>query len=202
MRDLGTLGGTTSRAWSINRWGQVVGQSTTAGGGVRAFIWQNGVMTRLAAMESFYARGWDINNGGIVVGDFRRDGSKAHAFRWKAGTMSDLGTLGGPVSNALAVNNAGTILGWSRTASGAGHAFLYRQGTMTDIGAFAIGDLGPADQVTGTVTRNGNPLAILWQDGVITELGPGYGGAINQSGWVTVRRNTATGTIVELYKPN
>jgi hypothetical protein len=73
---------------------------------------------------------------------------------------------------------------------------------MTDIGSFGIGGLGPADQVTGTITPNGNPVAIIWQDGVITRLGTGYGGAINQSGQVTVRRNTATGTIAELYTPN
>ena len=159
-------------------------------------------MKRPAGMETFYARAWDINNTGVVVGDFRRSGTRAHAFRWKAGALKDLGTLGGPTSNALAVNNAGTILGWAQIASGGTRTFLYRQGTMTDIGSFALGDLGPADEVTGTVTRSAKPFAIVWHEGVVTELGPGYGGPINQNGWVAVRRNTASGTIVELYKPN
>ena len=130
------------------------------------------------------------------------EGGRIHAFRWKAGTMRDLGTLGGARSNALAVNNAGTILGWSRTASGATHNFLYKDGTLRDIGAISASDLGPADQVVGTVVRNGNPFAILWQDGVITTIGPGYGVAMNQNGWIVVRRYTDAGIVGELYKPN
>jgi probable HAF family extracellular repeat protein len=202
MRDLGTLGGNTTRAWGINRWGDVVGQTTTAGGSIRAFIWRKGVMSRLGSMESFFARAFDINNAGIVVGEFRPRGSRAHAFRWKAGAMRDLGTLGGATSNALVVNNSGTILGWSRTASGAAHNFLYQDGKLRDIGAIGASDLGPGDQVVGTVMRNGNPVAILWQDGVITEIGPGFGVALNQSGWIIVRRYTATGIVGELYQPS
>ena len=133
--------------------------------------------------------------------DFRRAGSRAHAFRWKAETMRDLGTLGGATSNALAVNNAGTILGWSRTASGGITNFLYKDGKMRNIGAIGASDLGPADQVVGTVMRNRNPFAILWQDRVVTEIGPGWGVAMNQNGWIVVRRETATRTVAELYKP-
>ena len=201
IRDLGTLGGASSRAWGINRGGDVVGQSTTANGSVRAFIWQNGVMKRIKSMETFVARAWSINNSGIIVGDFHRPATRDHAFRWKAGAMKDLGTLGGPVSYGRAINNAGTIVGWSRTASGAAKYFIYKDGKMTDLGAIGAADIGAGDRVVGSILRNGNPIAVVWQDGVTTEVGPGYGVGINQSGWVIVRRNTATGTVAELYKP-
>ena len=201
-RDLGTLGGDLSRAWGLNRAGDVVGQSTLANGSVRAFIWQNGVMKRIKSAETFVARAWDINNSGIITGDFHRPGTRDHAFRWKEGALKDLGTLGGPVSYGRAINNAGTILGWSRTASGAANNFIYRDGKMTDIGAVSGADIGARDQVVGTILRNRNPIAVVWQEGNLTEVGPGYGVGINQNGWVVVRRNTATGTVAELYKPN
>jgi probable HAF family extracellular repeat protein len=202
MRDLGTLGGDVSRAWGINRDGDVVGQSTLSNGNVRAFIWRNGVMKRLQSMEAFYARAWGISNSGIVVGDFHRPGTKDHAFRWNAGAFRDLGTLGGRMSRADAINNAGTILGWSRTAAGAGRNFIYRDGRMRDIGDIDAADIGPGDQVVGTITRNGNPIAVVWRDGVLTRIGPGYGVGINGSGWIIVRRHTGTGTVAELYRPN
>jgi probable HAF family extracellular repeat protein len=201
MRDLGTLGGSDSRAWGINRAGDVVGQSRLANGSVRAFIWRNGVMKRIESMETFVARAWDINNSGVITGDFHRPKKSDHAFSWKNGVLKDLGTLGGPVSFGRAINNAGTILGWSRTASGAAKYFIYRDGKMTDIGAVTGADIGARDQVVGTITRNRNPIAVVWRDGVITEVGPGYGVGINQSGWVIVRRHTATGTVAELYQP-
>jgi probable HAF family extracellular repeat protein len=195
MRDLGTLGGTSSRAWGINRDGAVVGQSTLANGNVRAYIWQHGVMRRIPSMESFNAIARGINNAGVIVGSFHRPGNKDHAFRWQAGVMKDLGTLGTARSYAIGINNAGTIVGWS------GHNFIYRDGKMTDIGAINAADIGPRDQVVGTIMQGGNPVAVIWREGVITKVGPGYGVGINQSGWVVVNRNTASGMVAELYKP-
>jgi probable HAF family extracellular repeat protein len=109
--------------------------------------------------------------------------------------MKDLGTLGTARSYAIGINNAGTIVGWS------GHHFIYRDGKMTDIGAINAADIGPRDQVVGTIMQSGNPVAVIWREGVITKVGPGYGVGVNQSGWVVVNRNTASGMVAELYKP-
>jgi len=48
--DLGTLGGTNSRAWDNNNLDQVVGMAQLASQEWDAFIWQNGVMTSLESL--------------------------------------------------------------------------------------------------------------------------------------------------------
>jgi probable HAF family extracellular repeat protein len=47
MRDLGTLGGSTSHAYAINDLGQMVGTSRTANEFPQAFVWSGGVMRNL-----------------------------------------------------------------------------------------------------------------------------------------------------------
>jgi len=41
ITDLGMLGGASSKAFAINERGQVVGESQTANGGLRAVLWTN-----------------------------------------------------------------------------------------------------------------------------------------------------------------
>jgi probable HAF family extracellular repeat protein len=71
--DLGTLGGTLSRAYAINASGQVAGASTTATGATHAFLWTPGQgmqdLGTLGGGPSSTARG--INDQGQVVGGSR-----------------------------------------------------------------------------------------------------------------------------------
>ena len=71
--ELGTLGGTVGIAYGINDANDVVGNTTLAGGGNRAFLWREGVMVDLTSRID-PALGWtivearSINNSGVIVG--------------------------------------------------------------------------------------------------------------------------------------
>ena len=70
MIDLGTLGGSTSQAESVNSLGHVVGRSLTAGGQTHAFLWTpTGGMIDLGTVAgTTYSAASDINDAGVVVG--------------------------------------------------------------------------------------------------------------------------------------
>ena len=73
MVDLGTLGGSTSQARSINDSGAVVGVSTTSANVLRPFIYRDGVMTDLTTLlpAGHCFTNIDVNgigNDGSIVG--------------------------------------------------------------------------------------------------------------------------------------
>lgn len=68
MTDLGTLGGDSSLALAANNAGQIVGQSKTATGEMRAFRWVNGSMTSLGALTGSSSTAIDINAFGQIIG--------------------------------------------------------------------------------------------------------------------------------------
>jgi len=81
--DLGTLGGTTSAASSINDLGVVVGTSAIADGTGHAFVWQNGKMKDLNSLVNL--SGWVLASAAAVNKDgqivcYGIQGSSGHAF--------------------------------------------------------------------------------------------------------------------------
>ena len=124
--NLGSLGGSRTIARALNDSGQVVGESYTAGGELRAFITgPNGVgMRDLGTLGgNNYSRAYGINDAGQVVGESYTDGGEPHAFiTGPDGVgMRDLGTLGGDnFSRAYDINEAGQVVGKSYMLPGGG----------------------------------------------------------------------------------
>ncbi len=126
MSDLGTLGGKTSLATAINDYGHVIGYSSTSSFGAEGFIWQNGGMTSLGAIDPppgspvGTAIPSDINDSDIVVGSSTWNNPPGteytHAFVWENGTMTDLNAVtdtsgGWRLIRGSGINNHGDIVG-------------------------------------------------------------------------------------------
>jgi probable HAF family extracellular repeat protein len=144
MIDLGTLGGASSRALSINNARQVVGGAQDVNGVEKAVIWERDIqgmwhITDLGTLPGgTFAVANDISENGKIAGLSSRSGSPAHGFLLAGGVMTDLGILNYPLnlghSEALGVNDAGQTVGYAYAPLwGPDHAFYYQNARAEDI---------------------------------------------------------------------
>jgi len=201
VTDLGTLGGSSSRANAINNYGVVVGAADTAAGTPHAVVWQNGQVIDLGTgpvnerLDNPNIRpssaAYDINDAGEVVGyaDFPSDGYSGyaygyarHAVRWEAGVLTDLGTAGATNSVGYGINDAGQVVGIAASLGGSGKLFTDPV-RWDDAGATRLAELpndwfGAAYAINSTgqaVGRSdsmgGGSKAIRWNNDTLTDLG-------------------------------
>jgi len=174
--DIGSLGGSSTTAYGINNYGQVVGFSYLSGGSYRAFLYSGGPMTDLGTLPcavfipdtTTNSRAYGINNYGQVVGEsdtflIAPSGDPTivqHAFLWSGGTMSDLTPTvptDEPSSAAYAINDNGQVVGYmpalvvtNGVSCTPDMAFLYSGGTMTSLGTLSL-DNGQASNCTCSI---------------------------------------------------
>lgn len=170
MRDLGTLGGSNSRANAINSDedsdapNQVAGWSLVDGDTAQhAVVWEaNHKIIDIGTLGGTDSEANGINCDGQVVGASGTAGdSTTDAFVWDpVEGIQDLGTLGGSVAQASALNCSGQVVGSSSLLGELEtHAFMYTNGSMKDLGtlggsysqATAINDLGRVVGFSNTV---------------------------------------------------
>jgi probable HAF family extracellular repeat protein len=131
MRDLGTLGGSTSVALAISDHGRVVGTSATAGGEPHAFVWADGRMRDLGLAA--FATANDLNDRGQVTGGVPV-GEAYHAYRLQRGQLTDLDAADVPWSEGVAINEAGQVAGFATTPDELPLAFRWDHGRMANLG--------------------------------------------------------------------
>jgi probable HAF family extracellular repeat protein len=149
MKDLGSLGGTTTASVNgLNERGEVVGGALLPGDVINhPFLWDGEKLIDLVATPfggSADGEAFWINEAGEVVGiagiPAPCPGSSpprqaAHAFLWRQGEMADLGALpGSPISQANFINSRSQVVGDSMPCDfSAVTAFLWEKGSLVDL---------------------------------------------------------------------
>ena len=132
--DLGSLGGSTSLAYSINNNNQVVGYAYNSASRSRACLFDPPLGTNnidLGTLGGKDSIAYSINDSGLIVGQAGYTTVPPyyyHACLFDAtgdGDNIDLGTLGGLMSKALFVNNKNQIVGSASDSSGQQKACLF-----------------------------------------------------------------------------
>jgi probable HAF family extracellular repeat protein len=192
---LGTLGGSSSFAFAVNRDVEIVGQAALAGDAAQhAFLWVQDTISDLGALGGENSVAFDISNQEQIVGQAETPDIDPftgfpvyHAFFWQSGVMTDLGGLGGNNSSAQAIDLLGRVTGFAETSTVPDplwgvppvDSFVWQNGTMTDLGKILGGNFNSAYAInkSGWVAGNADlpgdltARAFLWAHGTATQLG-------------------------------
>jgi probable HAF family extracellular repeat protein len=136
-------------ATGINSAGQIVGFATGLNGpATLAWLFSNGSATTLRTLGGLNAEAWGTNDLGQIVGAADVDNTFTHATVWQNGGVRDIGALsGGKFSEAVSINASGVAVGFSTLV----------------------------ETVSGTTMDFGDRHAVVFQNGMVTDLTPDLG---------------------------
>lgn len=158
--DLGTLGGTTSRAADLNEARDVVGSSTlTPTAKFQGFLWRDGDMRQLSVTAELPTFAHALNEAGQVVGAAVTGPDEAVDQRpvlWQNETFLPLELDNTLMGSAQAINDAGLIAG--HTLGAAANDLLIWQ---EDTGTWVLTATVPFSGGTGVVTAVNNQSQIV-----------------------------------------
>lgn len=188
--DLGTLGGSTSFARSINHQRQITGNAQTdpsqPSPRLNAFIWNPpaGPMVNLGVLplSNNFSRGYAINDAGVIVGE--SDNNFSQSFKWEQGTgMTGLLRLAGDNFRGVAhgINNFGVVVGISSNGVASRPTRWDANGVPSDLGSldglttslgrvWNLNNYGTYVGITATGIGT-TSQATMWRGGNIINLG-------------------------------
>jgi probable HAF family extracellular repeat protein len=171
IKDLMTLGGPNSIAFSLNERGEVTGYSDTSTPDPLGedfclfnsnqvclpFLWQHGAMTPLPTLGGNNGQAFSTNSRGQVAGvaENNKPDPTCVATRqvlhfkpvlWEEGEIQELPTIAGDTDgSANAINDEGQAVGVTGDCTRTFHGVLWEHGTVTDLGTLGGLVLSPLD---------------------------------------------------------
>lgn len=172
--DLGSLGGSASRANGVNSAGVIVGMSLPSGPSAvtRPARWTNLAVEDIGPVGTGQGEAYAINAAGSVVGYARDASSRPRAFLRDSTGVTDVGTLGGLTSYAYAVNAHGDVAGFSSL---------------------------PGDDTTRAFLRHAN--GVMENVGVLPGGKNSFAYGVTDSGWVAGQSYNSSGNVHAFLKP-
>lgn len=168
--DLGTFGGISASASSVNSSGQIVGSFTNSTGEKHAFLYTpSSGMTDLGTFGGLEAEARDINDSGQIAINVRMQSVSRTYIRDTIGSLIDVGSLGGGSASSQAINNLGQVVGNSGD-----FAFLYTPGSgMANIlpayPSYAV-DISDTGYIAGGFLSGGPGAFVRSPDGTLSFL--------------------------------
>jgi len=187
LTDLGTLGGSTSSAFGLNRLGSVAGSSASSQNHVEGFLFEGGFTAISPLVGDHECQAFGVNEtGDVVATSYDLGETELHGLLLKSGTPIWLGNMA-----ARGLNDAGIAVGHVTLSDPdfvqVQHAARWQNQAITDLGtlgghfsfAYAIDN---ANRIVGMsfTPEDANRRATLWQGGAAYDLGT-LGGANSQA---------------------
>ena len=189
VTDLGTLGGSQSKALGLDNCGRVVGESNPTGSGAtRPFIWSDGQMTDINASEGREGTAAAVVNG-TAVGTTRTSTGAQLPFIWTAaGGKTTFNPFGGSFGAAFDINDSNKVVGVAEESVSRDRGFVWQQSAAVQtVQPFSGGSssaaygINNAGKVVGTAQiSSGATHAFVLSGGVMTDLGTLGGGDSTQ----------------------
>jgi len=181
--ELGTLGGTSTRARVITEDGVVYGWSTLASGEKHAVRWDASGIVDLGAPPGFLsASPAAANDAGQVAINGEGDPQSFRGYLWDAGSWTPMGVLPGTSeSTAADIDSGGRMVGTSFVLGGEYRAVIWDAGVLTDLGTLGSDSSARSINETGQIVGYSDidlpdggqsQRGFLWENGAMTVLDP------------------------------
>ena len=166
--DVGLLG--------LNDHDHAVGFAGDRSGTAYAVLWRSHAVVSLGIKGEMGTMALDIDNSDRVVGRRVRNGV-SQAFRWHHGLLTRLEPLHeGAHATAVAINNHGRAVGGAHDAHGRDRAVIWSGTRPMDLGTLprhhssGASDINDFGLVVGASYASEEGAAVLWEDGMISDL--------------------------------